>query len=30
MRLDGTFEEADQSMTKAVRVKYVDYPKSRG
>ena len=30
MRLDATFEEADQAMTRAVRVEYVDCPKSRG
>ena len=30
MRLDATFEEADQALTKAVRVKYIDCPKTRG
>ena len=30
MRLDATFEEADQALTKPVRVKYIDCPKTRG
>ena len=27
MRLDATFEEADQALTKSVRVKYFDCPR---
>ncbi len=30
MHIDATFEVADQAMTKAVRVKYVECAKSRG
>ena len=30
MRIDATFEEAERAMSKAVPVKYVDSPKSRG
>ena len=30
MRLDATFEEAAQALTKPVRVKYTDRPKPSG
>ena len=30
MRLDATFEEAVQALTKPVRVKYIDRPKTGG
>ena len=30
MRLDATFEEAAQALTKPVRVKYIDRPKTSG
>ena len=30
MRLDATFEEVDQALTKPVWVKCVDSPKTRG
>ena len=30
MRLDATFEEVDQALTKPVRVKYTDCPKIHG
>ena len=30
MRLDATFEEAAQALTKPVRIKYTDRPKTSG